>query len=162
MFGFAAVMFIISAIFVPETYAPVLLRRKAAKLQKESNGEVRYMSAMDYANTKTTAEIFKISMTRPFVLLFKEPIVLALSIYCAIIYGILYMFFAVSSPFVLRSCVGGAHADRGVFSRPSPSFSRSTATGRLASAASPSSVSEVAWYLVPPSLPSGTGFTSVR
>ena len=44
--------------------------------------------------TVSLKEAFKTSITRPWVLLFKEPIILILSLYMAIIYGTLYMLFA--------------------------------------------------------------------
>ncbi|KAL7415199.1 major facilitator superfamily domain-containing protein [Mrakia frigida] len=93
MFAFAAVTYILTFFTIPETYAPTLLRAKARRLEKESEGSVHFISKFDKANTMTTKEIFKLNMTRPFVLLFKEPIVLLLSIYIAIVYGTLYMFF---------------------------------------------------------------------
>jgi hypothetical protein len=81
----SAVTWIVSVIFVPETYAPTLLRRKAKNLTKASGGTIHYVSKFDKANTKTFGQIFKINLSRPFVLLFREPIVLLLSIYTAII-----------------------------------------------------------------------------
>nr|AOR51665.1 MFS multidrug resistance transporter [Phaffia rhodozyma] len=44
-------------------------------------------------------------MTRPFVLLFKEPIVLCLSMYTAIVYGTLYLFFT-AFPIVFQTTRG--------------------------------------------------------
>ena len=43
---------------------------------------------------QSLSQSFKIALSRPWVLLLKEPIVLLLSIYMAIIYGTLYMMFA--------------------------------------------------------------------
>lgn len=42
----------------------------------------------------TLGKTFKTALSRPWILLFREPIVLLLSIYMAIIYGTLYMMFA--------------------------------------------------------------------
>jgi MFS family permease len=42
----------------------------------------------------TFGETFKVALSRPWVLLFREPIVFLLSLYMAIIYGTLYMMFA--------------------------------------------------------------------
>jgi MFS family permease len=89
---FTGVVWIVVTIFVPETYAPVLLRKRAAKLSKIT-GKV-YASRADFANKKTMATQFKIALMRPWVLLFREPIVLLTGIYIAIIYGTLYMLFA--------------------------------------------------------------------
>ncbi|KAE8150402.1 major facilitator superfamily domain-containing protein [Aspergillus avenaceus] len=78
---------------VPETYAPVLLQRRAAKLSQET-GKV-YQSKLEVDQGKTLPkEAFVRALSRPWILLFHEPIVLLLSIYMAIIYGTLYMMFA--------------------------------------------------------------------
>lgn len=76
----------------PETYAPVLLHRRAAKLSKMT-GNV-YKTRQDITNGQiTVTQIFRTSLSRPLILLFMEPIVLLLSLYMAIIYGTLYLFF---------------------------------------------------------------------
>jgi hypothetical protein len=61
---------------VPETYAPVLLRRRALRLSKET-GQV-YMSMYDLKLNvnETLLHKMKINCSRPFILLFKESIVL--------------------------------------------------------------------------------------
>lgn len=90
---FTGVLWIIGTFLIPETYAPVLLRRRAQKLSKIT-GQV-YRSRVDAEQGKVTAaHAFKTSLSRPWILLFTEPIVLLLSIYMAIIYGTLYMLFA--------------------------------------------------------------------
>ncbi|QRV73197.1 major facilitator superfamily transporter [Ceratobasidium sp. AG-Ba] len=94
MFIFSAVMFILSALLVPETFAPVLLRRRARTLHAESEGKVHYVSKFEKGNKKTFGEIMKINLSRPFIFLFKEPIVLLFSIYTALVYGTLYGLFA--------------------------------------------------------------------
>jgi hypothetical protein len=91
---------IITACLVPETYPPVLLRKRAARLSKMT-GKV-YMSRTDIDQGKTTlGEAFSTGLKRPWILLFSEPIVLLLSLYHAIIYGILYMLFG-AFPIVYR------------------------------------------------------------
>ncbi|KAL1637516.1 MFS siderochrome iron transporter 1 [Neofusicoccum ribis] len=90
---FTGVLWIVCAFLVPETYSPVLLRKRAARLSKIT-GKV-YMSRADAESGKVTiGEAFKTALSRPWILLFREPIVLLLSIYMAIIYGTLYMLFA--------------------------------------------------------------------
>lgn len=72
---FTGVLWIANSLLVPETYAPVLLRIRAAKLSKLT-GKV-YVSKLDI-NKKhhTMAQQFKIALSRPWMLLFREPIVL--------------------------------------------------------------------------------------
>ncbi|KAJ5664458.1 hypothetical protein N7507_005189 [Penicillium longicatenatum] len=91
--AFSGLVWIVGSLFLPETYAPVLLRRRAEKLSKLS-GKV-YRSRVDIDQGKVTfGETFKVALSRPWVLLFREPIVFLLSLYMAIIYGTLYMMFA--------------------------------------------------------------------
>lgn len=89
---FSGVVWILGALYVPETYGPVLLRRRAQRLSKIT-GKV-YQSQLDADQGRTTlTHAFTTSLTRPWILLFREPIVLLLSIYMAIIYGTLYLCF---------------------------------------------------------------------
>ncbi|THC88699.1 hypothetical protein EYZ11_011856 [Aspergillus tanneri] len=82
---------ILGFIFVPETYGPVLLIRKASHLSK-TDGNV-YISVVEKSQgKKKPSEVFKRTLLRPWVLLFREPIVLVASLYMAIIYGTVYMF----------------------------------------------------------------------
>ncbi|KAK0736929.1 major facilitator superfamily domain-containing protein [Apiosordaria backusii] len=89
---FCGVLWIACVAYVPETYAPVLLHKRAQALSHHT-GKV-YISKMDLIDPSTKAEKIKTTLTRPWVLLFKEPIVLFTSIYLAIVYGTLYMLFA--------------------------------------------------------------------
>ncbi|OTA61998.1 polyamine transporter 1 [Hypoxylon sp. EC38] len=90
---FTGLLWIICCSLVPETYAPILLRKRAEKLSKMT-GKV-YMSKLDVGKPrKTVSEEFKVALSRPWILLFREPIVLLLSLYMAIVYGTLYMMFA--------------------------------------------------------------------
>lgn len=90
---FTGVLWIINSLVYPETYSPVLLRKRADALSKKT-GKV-YMSKIDLVMPrKSIAGQFKGALSRPWILLFKEPIVFLTSIYMAIIYGTLYLCFA--------------------------------------------------------------------
>ncbi|EFQ27097.1 major facilitator superfamily transporter [Colletotrichum graminicola] len=90
---FTGTLLIIVGLTVPETYAPVLLRRRAEKLSKITGKS--YISKYEaHQPRKTVVQQFKVALSRPWILLFREPIVLLTSIYMAIIYGTLYMLFA--------------------------------------------------------------------
>ncbi|RDA92768.1 hypothetical protein CP533_0816, partial [Ophiocordyceps camponoti-saundersi (nom. inval.)] len=90
---FSGVLWILNSAICPETYAPFLLRERAAALSRKT-GKV-YVSKLDAGRPKTTvAAQFKVALSRPWLLLFLEPIVLLTSLYMAIIYGTLYMCFA--------------------------------------------------------------------
>lgn len=77
---FSGFVWIVGSFTAPETYPPVLLRRRAAKLSKLT-GRV-YRTRQDIEQGKVTVvELMKTSLLRPWILLIKEPIVLLLSIY---------------------------------------------------------------------------------
>ncbi|KAJ6028362.1 hypothetical protein N7540_003938 [Penicillium herquei] len=89
---FTGLIWIIGVLIVPETYAPVLLRKRAERLS-EITGKV-YRSKLEMERGKvSTQAAFGTALKRPWILLFAEPIVLLLSIYMAIVYGTLYMLF---------------------------------------------------------------------
>jgi MFS family permease len=73
-----AILTAFGALIIPETYAPVLLRRRANLLYK-ATGAV-YRSKFEKDKTVKVGELFKVALSRPWLLLFKEPIVLLLSI----------------------------------------------------------------------------------
>lgn len=84
---FAGILAIITTFTLPETFAPILLRKRAERLTALS-GKV-YRSKLDIEQGKQSlGAVLKIALSRPWVLLFREPIVLLLSIYLAIIYGV--------------------------------------------------------------------------
>lgn len=90
---FTGILWIVGSLLIPETYPPVLLRKRAQALSKKT-GKV-YLSKGDATQGQVPIfQLFKTSLSRPWVLLFREPIVFLLSIYMAIIYGTLYMLFA--------------------------------------------------------------------
>ncbi|KAK6502816.1 hypothetical protein TWF481_007861 [Arthrobotrys musiformis] len=86
---FAGVMWIV-AFIVPETYAPHLLREKAAKKRLET-GDSRYHSRYDF--TATFWSLLFTNLTRPINMLFTEAICACWAVYVAVIYAILYMSF---------------------------------------------------------------------
>ena len=82
LFGFlalyAGVLTFLGIIFVPETYAPVLLQRRA-KLLSNVTGKL-YLTKIDFEQPLVLKQVVKRSLSRPWVLLFREPIVLLLSV----------------------------------------------------------------------------------
>lgn len=88
---FIGIIGILGIAFIPETYGPVLLQRRACQLSK-ANGKV-YVSILEKnQGKKKPSEVFKRALFRPWIFLFLEPIVLVSSLYMAIIYGTVYMF----------------------------------------------------------------------
>lgn len=102
--AFSGVLWICIILLLPETYAPVLLRRRAAELS-ELTGKV-YRSKLDIERGPVPmGRTLKTALSRPWILLFREPIVLLFSIYMSIIYGTLYMLFA-AYPIVFQEVRG--------------------------------------------------------
>ena len=90
---FSGVVWLVGLVMIPETYPPVLLRRRAETLSRRT-GKV-YRSQLEAEQGRTSlGQAYKTSLSRPWILLFREPIVLLLSVYMAIIYGTLYLMFA--------------------------------------------------------------------
>jgi multidrug resistance protein len=91
--AFSGVMWLVGSAIVPETYAPVLLRRRAEKLSKITGKVYRSRTDIDNGEVALGRELKK-ALSRPWILLLREPIVLVLSTYQAVIYGILFLLFA--------------------------------------------------------------------
>ncbi|GAC73259.1 synaptic vesicle transporter SVOP and related transporters [Moesziomyces antarcticus T-34] len=89
---FAAIITVLGAVSMPETYAPVLLRWRAKKLSEVTGRH--YICKLDKGRDLRLKTQFKVALSRPWLLLFYEPIVSLLSIYIAVIYGVLYSLFA--------------------------------------------------------------------
>jgi MFS family permease len=83
-------------LFVPETYAPKILRVKARRLRKET-GNTKLRSRREQEEIDQNINIPRyvfLSIGRPFEILLKEPMALALCLWCALLLGILYAFFS--------------------------------------------------------------------
>ncbi|KAJ7141168.1 major facilitator superfamily domain-containing protein [Mycena epipterygia] len=78
-------------LFVPESYAPVLLKRKAHRLRKET-GDQTYWAPLDRRDTSLARSLL-LSCYVPFKLLLFERMALLLDIWNALLLGILYLMF---------------------------------------------------------------------
>lgn len=85
-----------------ESYGPVLLQRRAAKLRKET-GDKRYWSRYD--SKLAIGALLRLNLIRPFVMAVTEPICMFWNLYIAVIYGILYLAF-VAYPIVFTGYRG--------------------------------------------------------
>ncbi|KAF2474649.1 MFS general substrate transporter [Lindgomyces ingoldianus] len=85
--GFFSLLLLVTS---RETYAVTILEQKAARLRKETgNPNLRSKLTLQIS----PGELFKRSIVRPMKMLFLSPIVLLMSIYISINYGILYLLF---------------------------------------------------------------------
>ncbi|KAL4801071.1 major facilitator superfamily domain-containing protein [Aspergillus venezuelensis] len=107
---FTALLTVLLIFLLPETYGPVLLHRRAARLHSLTGHH--YRSAAD-EHQLPTRQILSIGLSRPWILLFREPIVFLLSLYLAIIYGILYLLFA-AYPIVFQQVRGWSEGKGGL------------------------------------------------
>ena len=82
---------VVFVFFNPETYRPVLLRRKAHRLRRETEDQ-RYRAPIEVMDRSILNTVL-VSCTRPFELLVREYMVLCLSLLTAIVLGIMYLFF---------------------------------------------------------------------
>lgn len=85
-----------------ETYAVVLLNRKAAKLRKET-GNTHLHTVFE--TTRSVKLAWKIALIRPFKLLVLNPILLGLGLFMAFVYGFLYLMF-VTFPSLFQGVYG--------------------------------------------------------
>ncbi|TBU32694.1 MFS polyamine transporter [Dichomitus squalens] len=86
---------VLGLFFLQETFAPVLLERKANKIRKSMDPEkanVREVRTVFDNTDRHWKKIVAKALVRPFALFAREPIVQLLGIYMAFIYGTLYLF----------------------------------------------------------------------
>ncbi|BCR97768.1 MFS transporter [Aspergillus luchuensis] len=93
---------LVFACIMKETYGPIILQKKAARMRKET-GDSRWWCR--YEQKASLSELLKINLGRPFVMAVTEPICIFWNIYIAIVYGILYLCFT-AYPIVFRDIRG--------------------------------------------------------
>lgn len=79
---------------IPETYAPVVLQNKAKRIRKAKVPGYENVKAAVEDNDRTFVGVYKVALTRPWIILF-DPISLLCAIYMAVIYTLLYMLFTI-------------------------------------------------------------------
>ncbi|EME87607.1 uncharacterized protein MYCFIDRAFT_201192 [Pseudocercospora fijiensis CIRAD86] len=80
----------LSLVFLEETYPPVILVNKAADLRRRTKNWG--IHAKQEEIEVDLRELLEKNLSRPMRMLFTEPIVLLLSLYMALVYGLLYLF----------------------------------------------------------------------
>ena len=86
-------------IFVPETYAPTILKDRTRRLRREK-GEERWWCRYD--DSSKIVSTLKINLSRPFTLTLTEPILWFWNLYIGLIYAALYLCF-VAYPLIFGS-----------------------------------------------------------
>ncbi|CAG8961174.1 hypothetical protein HYFRA_00002717 [Hymenoscyphus fraxineus] len=97
-FIFACVT-LVPVLLLPETYGPVLLARRAARLRKET-GNPDIVAPFDLEK-KGFKQMATVTLARPLRMMVSELIVLATCLYLSLAYGIFYMYF-VAYPIVFQ------------------------------------------------------------
>jgi len=90
----AGITTLLGFFLLKETFGPVLLEKRAARLRKET-GDPLYRSRLQQPGT--TKDLFLRAIVRPFKLLFLSPICSIFSVYLAVIYGYLCLLFTTIS-----------------------------------------------------------------
>ncbi|KAL1879348.1 hypothetical protein VTK73DRAFT_7079 [Phialemonium thermophilum] len=90
-----APMFLVMFLFLPETSQATILLRRAQRLRKRT-GNPRFMSQseIDQRNLSATSVVID-ALIKPLEITLKDPAILFVQVYTAIIYGIYYSFFEV-------------------------------------------------------------------
>lgn len=89
-FAFAGLMWIVGSL-IPETYAPVILKRKAKRLRKET-GNDKIMTEQEAAGL-SLSELIHSCLIRPLKFAVTEPVLDLMCFYVCLIYSLLYAFF---------------------------------------------------------------------
>jgi MFS family permease len=79
---FAGFCFFLAVFLVPETYAPVLLVKKAQTI-RETTGDERFTAALERQSTHWRARLRTV-LGRPFKIMFLEPLLLVLTLYMSV------------------------------------------------------------------------------
>ncbi|GAA6064705.1 hypothetical protein JCM10212_001610 [Sporobolomyces blumeae] len=87
----ASAVTLVGFLFVPETFAPVLLTRKANRLRRKTG---RWELHSKHEENDFSIKIFvEKTLTRPITMLAREPMVLCVCMYNSFTYGVLYLLF---------------------------------------------------------------------
>jgi len=93
MMIFAGVCTLITLPFLPETYAPVLLLKKVKRLRKEDPVGNKNIYAEHEKQDWSAKGLLNRTLLRPFKMLAMEPILVLVTFYLSIVYGLLYALF---------------------------------------------------------------------
>ncbi|TIC40705.1 MFS general substrate transporter [Wallemia mellicola] len=109
LFAFAGSCTLLIIFVLPETYAPALLSQIAKQKRKET-GDDRYKSPLELRKRGFKSEMQN-TVFKPFRMLILEPMLLSLTIFMSVVYGVLYLLFE-AYPFVFGP--GGHNFNEGI------------------------------------------------
>ncbi|TFY69818.1 hypothetical protein EVJ58_g189 [Rhodofomes roseus] len=79
-------------VLLPETSSSAILYRRAVRLRRLTGNQNLKSEGEIESEEMTLGEVAKMTLVRPFVLAFREPIVASWNLYIMLVYGILYIF----------------------------------------------------------------------
>ncbi|KAI0776346.1 MFS general substrate transporter [Trametes elegans] len=88
---FAGVCLVFIVLTLPETYVPAILVARARRLRKET-GDDRYWAPLERSEMSFAPRLKHI-LARPFTVLFREPMLIAITLYMSFMYGVMYLLF---------------------------------------------------------------------
>ncbi|KAH8667932.1 major facilitator superfamily domain-containing protein [Tricladium varicosporioides] len=100
---------------LPETYGPILLAKRAAKLRKSANNPNIF--APIELEKKGWKQMATVTLTRPLRMIAFELIVLATCLYLSLAYGIFYMYFE-AYPIIFEGIYGQSSGESGLMFLP--------------------------------------------
>ncbi|TNY21912.1 major facilitator superfamily domain-containing protein [Rhodotorula diobovata] len=89
---FAGACGLLIVFFLPETYVPYILVCEAKRLRKET-GDDRWHAALEKKNNDGISGTLKRTVLKPFIMLFEEPMLLVITLYMSLVYGVVYLLF---------------------------------------------------------------------
>ncbi|OAX44363.1 MFS general substrate transporter [Rhizopogon vinicolor AM-OR11-026] len=89
--AFSGFCWLLIVFTIPETYAPVLLVKKAKEIRKRT-GDEKYHAALELQRLSLAQRMERI-LARPFKILFTEPMLIAITLYMSFVYGCIYLLF---------------------------------------------------------------------
>jgi DHA1 family multidrug resistance protein-like MFS transporter len=101
----AALTLVILLVFLPETSSKNILYRRAQRLRKLTGNDRLKTEAEIAFQHVTVVKIAKMTIVRPWVLTFTEPLIFLLHMWVALIFGILFVWFE-SFPLVFIGIYG--------------------------------------------------------
>lgn len=88
---FSGVCLVLVVLTLPETYAPIILLKKAKRIRKET-GDDRYKAPIELVKIEWKDRLNK-TLLKPFIMLGQEPMLLVMTIYMSFVYGVVYLLF---------------------------------------------------------------------
>jgi len=87
----AAVVFLLTFFFIPESYPPLLLSWKARHLRRLT-GDNRYYAEHEIIRIPLSMRL-RTALPRPFIMAFYEPVIVLITLYMSVLYIVLFTFF---------------------------------------------------------------------